>query len=125
MGALAVIADVWQVGPEIELHFNAVSALRPMLGLAGVAVEDGIGVRGEFLLQYHLHAYRPRGWGVYGGVGLAYLAAQGISGRAYLVALVGAQRDPGGRGGWFAEAGLGGGVRVAVGWRRFRGRFAR
>jgi hypothetical protein len=44
-----------------------------------------------------------------------------VHGAGYITALVGIEKAPGARRGWFAEVGLGGGLRVALGmrWRRF------
>jgi hypothetical protein len=38
--------------------------------------------------------------------------------RGYLVLTLGLEASPGGRTGWFLEAGVGGGARIAAGWRR-------
>ncbi|MBA3893587.1 MAG: hypothetical protein H0X69_07810, partial [Gemmatimonadales bacterium] len=62
-----------------------------------------------------------QGPGVYvaGGVG----AVGGPADRGYLVLALGIENRPGGPSGWFAEAGVGGGARLAGGyrWRWFPG----
>lgn len=75
---------------------------------------DGAGrveVVGHFLLN-------PRSTraGFYAGGGLAGVFFSGDA-NGYLVLLVGVEGSPGGKGGWFAEAGIGGGARVAAGYR--------
>jgi len=50
-------------------------------------------------------------------VGLAFAGAATTHGAGYLTALVGVEDAPGRTAGWYAEVGLGGGVRVAAGWR--------
>jgi hypothetical protein len=56
---------------------------------------------------------------VYGAGGVAL--AEGPVDQGYVVVTLGIEGRPGGRSGWFAEAGVGGGARLAVGyrWRRF------
>lgn len=75
--------------------------------------------RGEALGHFLLS---PASFGpaVYGGGGVAGIAGAGEQG--FLVLLLGIEHAPGGRAGWFVEGGLGGGVRVAAGyrWRWFR-----
>jgi len=51
--------------------------------------------------------------------GLAFFGAEGERGAGYLTAQVGVEAAPGRRRGWYAELGLGGGVRLSLG-RRFR-----
>jgi hypothetical protein len=57
--------------------------------------------------------------GAYAGGGVAGIA--GPDDRGYLVLLLGIEAGPGARGGWALEAGVGGGLRLAAGyrWRRF------
>ena len=81
--------------------------------------EHALGVRIEATAQFLLQPGERRGAGPYGGLGLAFMGADGTRGASYLTALLGVEAAPGGRGGWYVEAGLGGGVRVVAG-RRFR-----
>ena len=75
--------------------------------------------RGEVLGHFLLS---PASWGpgIYGGGGIAGIAGAGEEG--FLVLLLGIEHAPGGRAGWYLEGGLGGGVRLAAGyrWRWFR-----
>lgn len=75
--------------------------------------------RGE-VLGHFLLSPAARGPGIYGGGGIAGIAGAGEEG--FLVLLLGIEHAPGGRAGWYLEAGVGGGVRLAAGyrWRWFR-----
>jgi hypothetical protein len=84
-------------------------------GLPG-AIERRFALRGEVLAQFLLNPAAMRGVGVYGLAGIA--GVTGPNERAYLVAGIGLEANPGGRSGWLAEAGIGGGARLVVGWRR-------
>jgi hypothetical protein len=86
----------------------------------GAGVSDGaFAWRGELLGHFLLSPVLRRGWGAYFGGGLA--AVGGPVSRGYLVVTLGIEERPGGSSGWFAEGGVGGGVRVAAGyrWRKF------
>lgn len=76
-------------------------------------------LRGE-LLGHFLLSPTSRSLGVYGGGGIAGIAGAGEEG--FLVLLLGIEHAPGGRSGWYLEGGLGGGARIAAGyrWRSFR-----
>jgi hypothetical protein len=102
------------------------AALRPsdrgriaaLLGL-GVA-ERAFAWRGEAVGHFLLNPGQQLGWGVYFAGGLAVVGDPATHG--YLVLGLGLEGRPGGREGWVGERGVGGGVRVALGyrWRRFR-----
>jgi hypothetical protein len=86
------------------------------LGLGG---SDGRAAwRGELLAHFLLNPTRRSGVGIYGAGGVA--AVGGPVDQGYLVLTLGVEARPGGRSGWFVEAGVGGGVRLAAGmrWRR-------
>ena len=95
-------------------------ALRPSERLRlGVAVLGGArreaAVRGELVAHFLLDPARRSGAGLYGGGGVA--AESGPTGQAWVIAVLGLEERPGGRSGWVVELGVGGGVRVSVGWR--------
>lgn len=71
--------------------------------------------RAELLGHFILAPGRRRGLTVYGLAGVAGEVGPVDAGR--LVAGLGAESSPGGRSGWYLEAGVGGGVRLAAGWR--------
>ena len=88
--------------------------LRVGLSVLGGARQDAA-VRGELVAHFLLDPDRRRGAGLYGGGGIA--AESGPLGQAWMVAVLGLEGSPGGRSGWVLELGVGGGVRVSVGWR--------
>jgi hypothetical protein len=71
--------------------------------------------RGELLGQFMLMPARVRGVGFYGLAGVAGQVGRRDAG--WLVLGLGMEGAPGGRSGWHLEAGIGGGMRIAVGWR--------
>ncbi|HQR17972.1 MAG TPA: hypothetical protein PK948_06360 [Gemmatimonadales bacterium] len=92
-------------------------SLRTRVGLyAGGGVSDGEGVGRAELVAHFLLTPRSAHAGVYGGGGLAGVFGSGFA-DGYIVLLVGVEGAPGGRGGWFVEAGIGGGARLAAGYR--------
>ncbi len=99
-------------------------ALRPSARIrfavtAGAGVADGdVAARGELLGHFLLDPTGRRGAGVYAGGGIAGVV--GPVDQGYLVLLVGVEGRPGAGAGWALEVGLGGGVRIAAGyrWRR-------
>jgi hypothetical protein len=87
-----------------------------------VSVGAGVGaaggetvVRGELLLHFLLNPTRRRGMAPYAAGGVA--VESGPVEEGYLVLTLGLESRPGTRSGWFVEAGVGGGARVAVGFR--------
>ncbi len=83
---------------------------------AGGGVSDGAGVGRAELVAHFLLSPRSTRVGVYGGGGIAGVFGSGDA-DGYLVLLVGIESAPGGRGGWFVEGGIGGGARLAAGYR--------
>lgn len=77
--------------------------------------------RGE-ILGHFLLSPASEGVGVYGGGGIAGIAGAGEEG--FIVLLIGVEHAPGTRAGWYLEGGLGGGARIAAGfrWRWFSDR---
>ncbi len=82
-------------------------------GLGGSSGE--LAVRGEIVGHFLLSPAKRRGAGVYFGGGVA--AVGGPLDRGYLVLTAGVEQRPGARAGWAAELGVGGGIRVALGYR--------
>ncbi|HXV85785.1 MAG TPA: hypothetical protein VD793_03750, partial [Gemmatimonadales bacterium] len=106
--------------PFVGAGVSVVSWGRFRVG-GGGAVASGVrsgrpAVRAEAWAGYHLDPVRLRGWAPYAGAGGAVVAGGGDA-AGYIMVLVGLERRPGGGRGWFAEAGLGGGPRVALGYR--------
>jgi hypothetical protein len=83
----------------------------------GAAAGD-LAFRAELLGHFLLSPNKRKGTGPYFAAGVA--AVGGPVERGYLVLTLGVEQRPGAGSGWTAEAGLGGGFRVALGyrWRR-------
>jgi hypothetical protein len=97
------------------------SARTRISAAAGAGISDGdFAAREELLGHFLLSPGQPRGAGFYVAGGLA--AVQGPVSRGYLVLTAGLEERPGAGSGWSAEVGVGGGIRVALGyrWRWFR-----
>lgn len=75
--------------------------------------------RVELLAAYHLPPTRPTHPSVYLGGGIA-LEARQHDVRGLVLLALGVEARPWMGGGWFAELGVGGGLRVAVGYRQIR-----
>lgn len=88
---------------------------RLVVGVLPGMIEDRFALRGELVAHFLLSPGARRGVGFYGLGGVAGLT--GPRKRAYLMLGVGVEANPGGRSGWMLEAGVGGGVRIAAGWR--------
>jgi hypothetical protein len=86
--------------------------------LGGGASDGDFAWRAEALGHFLLSPGRRRGWGPYLAGGIA--AVGGPVSRGYIVLTLGMEQRPGGPSGWVAEVGLGGGLRVGLGyrWRR-------
>ncbi len=100
------------------LRLSSRSRVSAILG-TGIAGDDWVG-RGELLGHFLLAPEQRRKPGFYVGAGVAGVIG-GLD-RGYLVLTAGLESGPAGGSGWAIEAGLGGGLRVAVGyrWRRFK-----
>ncbi|HET6579825.1 MAG TPA: hypothetical protein VFG66_16000 [Gemmatimonadales bacterium] len=113
----AIVAAGAYGGLRTSLRTRVSAAL-----LAGVS--DGEAAwRGELLAHFLLNPTRLRGVGVYGAGGIALVG--GPVDRSYIVLTLGVEARPAASSGWFVEAGVGGGARLAAGyrWRRFPARW--
>jgi len=101
------------------------AALRPanrtrLSASAGAGISSGeAAVRGELLGHFLLSPNKLAGTGFYVAGGVAVVA--GPVDRGYLVLTLGLEDRPGSPSGWMVELGLGGGARLALGY-RWRGR---
>ncbi|HEX9488330.1 MAG TPA: hypothetical protein VF976_14785 [Gemmatimonadales bacterium] len=118
-GATVVLAHRGFWGPELGVARRAGGQGRFAFTAAGGDYERALGVRLEATAQFLLRPLERGSVGPYGGLGLAFVGSEGTRGASYLTALLGVDQGPGARAGWYAELGLGGGVRLALG-RRFR-----
>lgn len=120
-GAIAAVSahDFWGAAAGLG---HRVDAQTRVTGLAAVGVLGRrAGLRLEAAAQIIVNPSGRGGAGLYAGAGVAWQSARGMRGSGYVTALVGLESAPGARRGWYAEVGLGGGVRLALGlrWRRF------
>lgn len=92
----------------------------PRLRLSAGALIGGAGGdaawRGELLAHFLMAPRVRRGLGAYGAGGIALVG--GPEDEGYLVLTLGVETRPGASTGWFLEAGVGGGARLAAGFRR-------
>jgi len=100
-------------GPVVAVRPS--SRMRVSLSAGAGASADDLSWRGELLCHFLLSPFRRRGIGLYGAGGVA--AVTGPVDRGYLVLTLGAEGRPAARSGWIVEAGVGGGARLAVGYR--------
>jgi hypothetical protein len=120
-GAMAVLGHHTFWGPQVGVARRPGGEGRLALNAAAGDYEGVMGMRLEATAQLLLRPGERSGPGPYAGLGLAFAGAIGTHGAGYLTALLGVESPPGRAVGWYAELGLGGGVRLAVGrrWRRF------
>jgi hypothetical protein len=118
---VGTLSDPEQATAGLHAGFRGGGRFR-LAAFAGAGVQDDrLSGRGELVGHFLLSPYRRRGPGLYGGGGIAGVV--GPVDRAYAVLVVGVESAPYGRSGWAIEAGVGGGARLAVGWRwRWRAR---
>jgi hypothetical protein len=113
--ALATTADpsLAVAGPYGAIRTSTRTRISAMVG-AGFSSGDPA-IRGEILGHFLLSPDHRRGPGFYfaGGIG----AVGGPVERGYLVLAAGLEDRPGGASGWAVEAGVGGGLRLALGYR--------
>jgi hypothetical protein len=114
--AVATAADpaVYTAGVTASVR----PSLRTRIGLyagGGVTGDGGAVGRAELVAHFLLNPRSTRA-ALYGGGGIAGVFASGAD-NGFLVLLLGIEGSPGGRGGWFVEAGIGGGARLAAGYR--------
>jgi hypothetical protein len=85
--------------------------------LAVGALGDGrLGARADLAIHFLLDPWKRSGTAIYGGGGLSLAMGEGRA-NGYVMLVLGAENAPGGRGGSFVEIGVGGGVRLAIGYR--------
>jgi hypothetical protein len=118
--ALALVRDSTLLAGGVGGGLRMGRGLRIGATLSGGGlVEGGAAGRGEAMLAYHLSPPREGSVGAYAGAGIAG-EVHGGDVRGLIIALLGVEARPWGRGGWFVEAGVGGGVRLAAGYRAIR-----
>ena len=104
------------IGVGMGLGRRAGGRLSYQLSLTPGLVDRTFALRSEGILAFSLDPARRDGVSPYGGGGIAALF-EAESADAFLVLLIGVESAPQAASGWFAEIGVGGGVRGSVGWR--------
>ena len=117
--ALATVADFDFAGGGVNLGYRPGGRTRFTLSATAGGIADAFALRGETTAQFMLNPASRR-HGFYAGGGIAGLT--GPVDEAYLLLVLGLETAPGGKSGWVLETGIGGGVRVLLGyrWRRLR-----
>jgi hypothetical protein len=133
--AAPVVAASLEAQQVTELGLQAIgTASDPALAVAGgyaalrlsrrFRLSAGVGLggsdsraagRAEVLVHFLLAPRARRGVGPYAAAGVAGVA--GPVDEGYLVLTLGVESRPGGPSGWFLEGGVGGGARLAIGYR--------
>ncbi len=114
--ALGTSATSQFIGAGVGFARRVGGRLTYQLSLTPGVAQRAFAVRSEGMLVFSLDPARRGGISPYGGGGMAVLLAKRAT-DVFLVLVVGLESAPRTRSGWFAELGLGGGVRVSVGWR--------
>lgn len=114
MQALGTVAAEPFVGGGPGVVLRGRSRVGLVLGAAVGARDGELAVRGEVMLSFVLDPFRRRRVSPYAAGGIAAVGQRDGSAE-YLVATLGLAGMRGRRTGWFAEAGVGGGVRLAAG----------
>ena len=112
--ALANVGGDRFLGGGVGLALRTNGRMRVGVVLNAGDLEGTAAVRPELLGSFHLNPYKRNGVSPYAGGGVAAVFTKGDT-REYIVAFVGLESRPARSLGWFAEVGIGGGVRVAAG----------
>jgi hypothetical protein len=102
------------LGGGVGLALRTNGRMRVGVVLNAGDLEGNLAVRPELLGSFHLNPFKRQGVSPYAGGGVAAVLSDGNS-REYIVAFLGLESRPGRSFGWFVEAGLGGGARLAAG----------
>lgn len=114
--ALGTFAERRFLGAGLGGALRSAGRARVGLTLHAGDLEGAFAGRGELVASYHLNPYRQHGVSPYAGGGVTVGVAEGDA-FEYVVLMIGVETTPGRRSGWFVEAGIGGGFRVAAGFR--------
>ena len=114
--AVATASDPAMAGGGVYAAWRPSRRARISAGAFVGGAGGALAWRGELLAHFLLTPMARRGVGFYGAGGVAGVAGPAEEG--YLVLALGMETRPGAPSGWFAEAGVGGGARVALGFRR-------
>lgn len=117
--AMVTFADYNAGRAGLHLSLRPGGRTRFTLSASPGIIEEEFTFRGESTAQFMLNPASRR-VGFYAGGGLAGVV--GAIEEAYLLLVIGLESRPGGASGWVIEGGIGGGVRLLVGyrWRRLK-----
>ena len=113
--ATGAIAQESFVGGGVVAAWRPSSRSRLALAASPGTAGGAFALRAGGSLQFLLDPFTARRLGIYAGAGLA--AETGRRSDGYLLLLIGMESRPGGPSGWTVDVGVGGGVRISVGWR--------
>lgn len=117
-GALAVASRPAFGGLAIGLGLRDRGRTRLSLQVAGGAFDEGTAAgRIEAVWNFLLDPQRTTGVAIYGGGGAALSTLRGGRLRGSVLVLLGLENRPGSRSSRFVEIGVGGGARIAAGFR--------
>ena len=120
--AIGTASDPGLVVAGAYAGWRASRRVRVSAAAAAGASDGRAAWRGELLAHFLLAPGAKRGLAGYGAGGVAVVG--GAVDEGFLVLTLGVESRPGARSGWFLEAGVGGGARLALGFRRrWFGRF--
>lgn len=120
VGAAAGFARHTFVGAELGLAYRPPSGgqSRIAFAAAGGAAAGHPAGRAQLTLQFLVTPTSRRGVGLYAGIGAALTVRRSAPGAGLVALLLGLESAPGRASrNWYVETGLGGGIRVAAGWR--------
>lgn len=117
IGPTTIMAHQTFIGGEIGVARRPSPDSRIALDVAAGSTDRTAAGRAQLTLQVLVNPAARTGWGLYAGAGAAFSGRHGSPGQGFLAVLLGLERTPGRRRGWYAELGFAGGVRAAVGWR--------
>lgn len=112
---LGVFQDPAWLGGTMYGAWRPGGGIRLGLTIGTGSVDSRLSGRGELLVHFLLSPGKRRGVGLYGIGGIA--GVTGPNDQGYLILGLGLEQAPGAGSGWAIETGVGGGLRVAVGWR--------
>ena len=123
VGGVAALAAADFLGAALGVARRPGGQTRVAATVVPGVLEGRAALRIEATGQFVVTPWARGGVGPYAGMGVAWRGAERVPGGIFLTALVGIEAAPGRRFGWYAEAGVGGGARLAGGvrWRRFPG----
>ena len=117
LGAASSMARETFIGGELGLARRTSNESRAALAIAAGSTAGAAAARAQLTLQLLVNPAARTGVGVYGGLGGAFSGRRGSAGQGFVAVVLGVEGAPGQRSSWYAEVGLAGGFRAAVGWR--------